>query len=249
VCGRYTNTLGPEEIVKHFRVEVPSESGTGRFDIAPTEEVLAIVSADGRPEARLLRWGLRTAWARGGRAGSALINARMETVACKPSFRRLIPSGSHRALQVADGYFEWLAPRRRGEARRPFLFQVDGGIPFAFAALWSREEADGGALESCVTLTCDAAPNRVACAIHHRMPVILADSTSQDAWLDRRLGASEALALCGALPSERLSVRPGDLAAYARGSQESLPISETRFGPSAPRDLVDHVPHLLAGEP
>jgi len=220
MCGRYTNTLGPEEIVRHFRVELSSESGTGRFNIAPTEEVLTIVAPDGPPEARLLRWGLHSTWMREGRQRSPLINARMETVASKPSFRDLIPGSSHRALQLADGYFEWLAPERRGMASRPFFFQVDGGIPFAFAALWSSTEIDGGTVASCVTLTCDAAPNHLASAIHARMPVILADQASQRAWLDRSLGAAQALALCGALPSERISVTAANPAVNRTGGRE-----------------------------
>ena len=56
-----------------------------------------------------------------------MINARMETVASSPAYRRLIPRGARRALQLADGYFEWLKPERRGEPRQPFHFQVDGG--------------------------------------------------------------------------------------------------------------------------
>ncbi len=72
-----------------------------------------------------------------------MINARIETVASKPAFRGLIPKASRRALQLADGYFEWLKPEKRSEPRQPFYFQVDGGIPFAFAALWTPAKIDG----------------------------------------------------------------------------------------------------------
>ncbi len=72
-----------------------------------------------------------------------MINARMETVATKPAYRDLIPKASRRALQLADGYFEWLKPEQRGEPRQPFYFQVDGGVPFAFAALWTPAKIDG----------------------------------------------------------------------------------------------------------
>jgi putative SOS response-associated peptidase YedK len=221
MCGRYTNTLGPEEIVRHFRIEVPGEAGTRRFNVAPTEDVMAIVAPDGQPQIRLLRWGLHPAWARNPpRTGASLINARMETVASKPSFRELIPHSSHRALQIADGYFEWLKQERRGLPSRPIFFQVDCGIPFAFAALWKSERIDGRLIESCTTLTCDSSPNRVASAIHDRMPVILADSSTQRAWLDRRLGAQEALALCGALPTGRISATPANPALNRTGGRD-----------------------------
>ena len=63
-----------------------------------------------------------------------MINARIETVTEKPAYRRLVPRGQRRALQLADGYYEWLKPEHRSQPRQPFHFQVDGGVPFAFAA-------------------------------------------------------------------------------------------------------------------
>ena len=75
-------------------------------------------------------------------------------------------------------------------------------------------------MHSVALLTCDSAPNRVAAAIHDRMPVILADREAQQAWLDPALGAEEALELCGALPSERLSARPANPAVNRAGEPE-----------------------------
>ena len=70
-----------------------------------------------------------------------MINARMETVTSKPAYRTPDPArAERRALQLADGYFEWLKPERRGEPRQPFFFQVDGGVPFAFAAAVDARE-------------------------------------------------------------------------------------------------------------
>jgi putative SOS response-associated peptidase YedK len=210
MCGRYTNTAGIEELNDRFKVPIQSEVGTHRFNIAPTEEVLAIVAPKGEPEARVLRWGLVSPWAPDLRSAYKMINARMETVTRRPAYRRLIPNGSRRALQVADGYFEWLKPEKRREPRQPFHFRVDGGIPFAFAALWTPAKLDGEWIASVSLLTCDASPNRVGAAIHDRMPVILADQEAQLAWLDPSLDAHEALAVCGALPSSRLAARPAN---------------------------------------
>ncbi len=217
MCGRYTNTAGPEELNDRFMVPIASQTGTRRFNIAPTEEVLAIIAPKGRPEAQLLRWGLIPPWANDLKGAAKMINARMETVAVKPAFRKLIPNASRRALQLADGYFEWLKPEKRSEPRQPFFFQVDGGVPFAFAALWTPAKLEGGWMQSVSLLTCDSSPNRVAGAIHDRMPVILADADAQQAWLDPALGAEDALALCGALPTARLSARPANPAVNKAG--------------------------------
>jgi putative SOS response-associated peptidase YedK len=221
VCGRYTNTAGPEELNDRFRVPISSDAGTRRFNIAPTEEVLAIVAPHGEPEARMLRWGLVPHWAKDLKGAAKMINARMETIVSKPAFRDLIPKGSRRALQLADGYFEWLKPEKRSEPRQPFFFQVDGGIPFAFAALWTPAKIDGSWVQSVTLMTCDSAPNRVAAAIHGRMPVILADRDAQQAWLDPALGADDALALCGPLPASRLSAQPANPAVNKAGELDA----------------------------
>jgi putative SOS response-associated peptidase YedK len=209
MCGRYTNTAGPEELNERFRVPIESAEGTRRYNVAPTEQVLTIVAAKGEREAELMRWGLVPSWATEIKP-PLMINARIETVTEKPAYRRLIGRGERRALQIADGYYEWLKPEHRSQPRQPFHFQVDHGVPFAFAALWTPAKVAGDWLHSITLLTCDSAPNRVAAAIHDRMPVILADEEAQRAWLDPSLDAEEALALCGPLPSERLSARPAN---------------------------------------
>lgn len=210
MCGRYTNTKSVQEIDEHFGVPIAGEQGTKRFNIAPTEEVLAITAPKGEPQAELLRWGLVPSWATDLSSSHRMINARVETVRTSPAYRRLIPRGARRALQIADGYFEWLKPERRGEPRQPFYFQVDGGRLFAFAAIWTPARVDGGWLHSVALLTCDSSPNRTAAAIHDRMPVVLADRETQLAWLDPALHAEEALELCRALPIDRLSATPAN---------------------------------------
>jgi putative SOS response-associated peptidase YedK len=209
MCGRYTNTAGPEELNERFHVPIESAEGTRRYNVAPTEQVLTIVAAKGEREAELMRWGLVPSWATEIKP-PLMINARIETVTEKPAYRRLIGRGERRALQIADGYYEWLKPEHRSQPRQPFHFLLDGGVPFAFAALWTPAKVAGEWLHSVTLLTCDSAPNPVAAAIHDRMPVILADDDARRAWLDPALDAEEALALCGPLPSERLSARPAN---------------------------------------
>lgn len=223
MCGRYTNTAGVQELNERFKMPFPGEAGTHRYNIAPTEEVLTIVAPKGEPRAELMRWGLIPSWSHDAAAGSKLINARIETVTTKPAYRRLVPRGARRALQIADGYYEWLKSERRGEPRQPFLFRVDGGTPFAFAALWTPAKVDGEWVHSVALLTCDSAPNRVAAAIHDRMPVILADADAQSAWLNPALDAEEALALCGPLPASRLSAAPANPALNKPGAAEEGP--------------------------
>lgn len=208
MCSRYSNTVGPEEIRKHFGISVSQELGTRVLNVVPAREVLAIVAPDGNPEAQLLRWGLIPPWATTASSGYKMTNARVESVAQQPAFRELIVTSSRRALQVADGYFEWLRTSKRGEPRQLFHFQVDKGAPFAFASLWTQANIEGAWVESITLLTCDSAPNDLIRPISKRMPVILADRVSQQAWLDPELDGADALALCEPLAADRMSSRP-----------------------------------------
>jgi putative SOS response-associated peptidase YedK len=181
--------------------------------------VLAIIAPNGPPQARLLRWGLVPAWAHDLKSGPLMINARIESVRSNAVYRNLIPRASRRALQIADGYYEWLKPENPRQPRQPFHFQIDGGAPFAFAALWTPAKIQGEWIASCTMLTCSSTCNPVVAAIHDRMPVILADPHVQRAWLDPDVGSEEALALCDPLPAERTTARPANPAVNKVGGE------------------------------
>ena len=225
MCGRYTNTKRPEEINDRLGLPVHAAeaAGTGRYNVAPTDPVLAVVLHDGHPMLRLLRWGLVPHWAKDLRGGAKMINARAETAATRPAYRSLLPTARRRALLLADGYFEWLKPERRDQPRQPFYFQVDGGELFAFAALWTPARIDGEWIASTAMLTCGVEGNPVAAAIHDRMPVILADRDTQQAWLDPALGADDVLQLCRPLAPSRLSAHPANPALNKPGAVEEGP--------------------------
>jgi putative SOS response-associated peptidase YedK len=58
MCGRYTNPAGVEGLNEHFGVPLKDDAGTKRFNIAPTEEVLALVAPREQVVPRLPSWGL-----------------------------------------------------------------------------------------------------------------------------------------------------------------------------------------------
>jgi len=89
MCGRYAQRTDAKRLAKEFKVaEVKA-----RYNIAPTQEVLAVrESPDGR-EATFFKWGLVPSWAKDASIGAKLINARSETVEEKPSFRDAFKNG------------------------------------------------------------------------------------------------------------------------------------------------------------
>jgi putative SOS response-associated peptidase YedK len=166
MCGRYAQRTDPKSLAKEFKAaEVPGVEP--RYNIAPTQDVLAVYeSPDGR-EMTFYKWGLVPSWAKDVSVGAKLINARSETVTEKPSFREAFKK--RRCIIPADGFYEW---RREGSRKQPYFFRMRDERPFGFAGLWERWEGEGGrAINSCAILTTEA--NDVLRPVHDRMPVIL----------------------------------------------------------------------------
>lgn len=166
LCGRYSLTASGKRLTAEFGVEELA-SWVPKYNIAPTQQVQALVDDDERLASVRLHWGLVPAWAKDRKIGSRLINARAETVAQKPSFRNALRKS--RCLILADGYYEWV---KQFTAKQPtYIFLQDGGV-FAFAGLreqWLDE--NNATYSSCTIITC--ASNSDIEPLHHRMPVIL----------------------------------------------------------------------------
>jgi len=206
----------PGALEQRFGVSVPFSEGTRRYNIAPTQQVVAIVLAkDGERVARPMRWGLIPPWATDAKLAYKMINARSETADEKPAYRRLIATATRRALLPADGFYEWLRPEDRKEPRIPFRFTRADGELFAIAGLWTparlgpASEGDEPEWIETVTILTTAANSLVA-RLHDRMPVILPDEASELAWLSPDLDAAAAKALCVPLAPELLSAAPAN---------------------------------------
>jgi putative SOS response-associated peptidase YedK len=187
MCGRFTLSASATDLVQQFELAgLPAWSP--RYNIAPTQEVLTVLKVPEAPDrqARLLRWGLIPPWAEGPAAASRMINARAETVATKPAFRRAFKE--RRCLLLADGFYEWQRQERR---KQPYYIRLRDSRPFAFAGLWERwAPQDGQPIDSCTIIT-TVANDRVR-PLHLRMPVILPPADC-DVWLDPSVQEAERL--------------------------------------------------------
>ena len=177
MCGRFSLGGSAATLLGHFNVQ-ESVSWIGRYNLAPSQEILTIVQPAGSArEARRMRWGLIPSWAKDPAIGNKLINARGETVATKPAFRHAIRE--RRCLILADAFYEWEAQGRR---KQPWCIRRKDGAPFAFAGLWEEwHDPEGRRVESCTIITTTA--TALIQRFHHRMPVILSPR-DYDLWLD-----------------------------------------------------------------
>ena len=176
MCGRYVLISNISELQGRFGFVMDSPAPLPRYNIAPTQSVLAVVN-DGQRRGEMMRWGLVPSWAKDVKVGAKMINAVGETSAAKPAFRSAFRR--RRCLVLADGFFEW---RREGKQRVPMYFRQKSGEPMAFAGLWESWQSPGGErIRSCAILT--TAANELMAPVHHRMPVILSAET-EPLWLD-----------------------------------------------------------------
>lgn len=168
LCGRYSLT-SPLESVRQVFGFLESPNLAPRYNIAPSQEVAVVrLGEDGLRHFATLRWGLVPSWAKDVSIGNRMINARAESVAEKPAFRRAF--SRRRCLVLADGFYEW---RSEAGGKQPYHIARQDGAPFAFAGLWEswRPPQHQAALESCTIVTTEAC--ETTRPIHHRMPVIL----------------------------------------------------------------------------
>ena len=201
MCGRYASSMDPEDIVEEFEIrtaDLPRLQAD--YNVAPTKEIYVVVERPPKGEARdehraerqvrAMTWGLVPSWAKDPKIGSRMINARMESVAEKPAYRRAFEK--RRAILPADGYYEWYVTDELTKAGKPkkqpfFIRPKDAGM-LAMAGLYelwrdpTKADDDPLRWKWTATVITTSATDDLG-RIHDRMPLMLPRS-SYDAWLD-----------------------------------------------------------------
>jgi putative SOS response-associated peptidase YedK len=235
MCGRFTATfVEPRAIAARFGVSesaIPAAT-LGRFNVCPTEQVLAVCAGSA---ARDLRWGLVPPWTRALGKGPEPINARAETLLAKRLFAPLVVCADGRCLVVADGWYEWLRPERPKGERVPFRYTVDGGAPFAFAGLWDECRVGGERIASVTVLT--TAANAVCAPVHDRMPCVLDSPEAEAAWLSPEVDADAALELLAPVAGERTAAAPANPAVNRAGVEGAELLTVPAPAPPAQLEL------------
>jgi putative SOS response-associated peptidase YedK len=179
MCGRFALYSSVDEIRQAFSVQQVEMDLKSSYNVAPTQQVAVVVNKDGVNHLQPMVWGLIPVWAKDASIGSKMINARAETLAQKPSFKR--PLATQRCLVVANGFFEW---QKTGPSRIPMFVRLRSGGPLGLAGLYDVWTSPSGEkITSCTIITTDA--NELVQSIHNRMPVILPQPEYQ-MWLDPR---------------------------------------------------------------
>lgn len=214
MCGRYVVKTDPASIAQELESGPATEQLQPDYNVAPTKKVYVVADRPPRTAEEgaqaatepgapahdvrsmlVARWGLVPSWAKDPSIGSRMINARAETVAQKPAFRRAF--AKRRCLLPADGYYEWYQPTgpeaplgKSGKPlKQPFYIHRTDDRPLAMAGLYewwhdpTRADDDPHAwLLTCTVITTSATDELGR--IHDRMPMVVA-AEDWAAWLDR----------------------------------------------------------------
>ncbi|MDQ3155473.1 MAG: SOS response-associated peptidase [Actinomycetota bacterium] len=186
MCGRYATTLTAASLNAEFEIDLANSFAELEpdYNVAPTKIAPIVVQrspkdADPYRELMQARWGLIPSWAKDPSIGSRMINARTETVAEKPAFKKAF--GKRRALIPADGYYEWYAGE--GKSKQPFFITPKDRSILSMAGLyefWKDPETDEWVISyTILTTTAEDALGQ----LHDRMPLIV-ERDCYTRWLD-----------------------------------------------------------------
>ncbi len=185
MCGRFSFVTDKPKIKKVFpNIKMEGDLRTS-YNIAPTQQAYVITN-DQPNNLQTMYWGLVPTWAKEGKPNGALINARMETILEKPSFRE--PFQMHRCLVPADSFYEW---RTLNGRKKPFRIAKMEDTLLVFAGIHSVWK---NMLKTFAILTTE--PNAEMAEIHTRMPVILRTQEEQLAWLSDKTPIETLISMC-----------------------------------------------------
>jgi len=200
MCGRFTQTRSKEELIRRFLIQKDCfGSYRPHYNVAPAKEVPVVLKKDLR-ELHPMRWGLVPSWAKDPAIGHHMINARLETLTEKMSFKMSFKW--RRCLVLADGFYEW---RVEDHSKTPYWIYLPDHQPFGFAGLWSHWSSQAGdSIHSCAIITADANPS--VRGLHDRMPVIVREA-DEEKWLDPNYDSEKDLLDLLARASEQAALK------------------------------------------
>ncbi|HKU37110.1 MAG TPA: SOS response-associated peptidase [Polyangiales bacterium] len=187
MCGRFVVTV-PDltELADEFGVQ-DNRAGLWlpHYNLAPTQLAPVITNEPQRALAQM-RFGLQPFWAKSNANNASMINARVETIATKPAYKKALVQ--RRCVIPVSGYYEW---QKVGTKKQPVYIHAKNGKLIPLSGVWERwTTRDGGVIESFAIVT--RAAEGFMRDIHDRMPLEV-PRDQLDLWLDPKEHSAEEL--------------------------------------------------------
>lgn len=186
MCGRFSFAVPQSEAEKEFFIDRVIKPYDVTYNASPGHFVPIVKKFSDETVLDTYKWGLIPHWSKDAEIGNRIINARVETISKKPSFKPAFYS--QRCLILADGFFEW---RKEGGEKIPYYFKLKSRNLFGFAGLYENwKSPEGDLIKSCTIITVEA--NRIVRDVHGRMPAIL-EKDNEKKWIDTEEKTKEKL--------------------------------------------------------
>ena len=174
MCGRYSFSKLASKKSEIQKLK-GADSVPISMNIAPTQ-VSAVITSDAPDTLQIMSWGLVPHWQKNLNEAKPLINARVEDIVEKPSFRKAIRQ--QRCIVPADSFYEW---RIEGKKRIPYrIFSAHNNLLW-MAGIWDIW-TDGIIRKSSFSIL-TTGPNLEMKSIHNRMPIFLNTQNDRNEWL------------------------------------------------------------------
>ena len=178
MCGRYVVTNSVSKTKKIVKKAIFVED-TQNFNAHPYQKLPIIKKYKNGNTLENMKWGIIPKWAKD-KNFKSLINARLETIDEKITFKNLIKK--FRCIAIADGFYEW---KRDNNDKKPFYFTRSDQRPLYIAGIFDGDY---------FCLITEKANEKIT-EIHHRQPVILEENDLND-YLNLENSGSEFLNDC-----------------------------------------------------
>jgi putative SOS response-associated peptidase YedK len=142
-----------------------------------------VIANNSKNEIQLFYWGLIPFWAKDPSIRKYTLNAKIETLKQKPSFKQSL---SKRCMILVDGFYEWKWLDPKGRSKQKHFICMPDKEAFALGGIWSKwvNALNNEILYTYSIVTTQA--NAFMSEIHNskkRMPLIL-NKNNERAWLD-----------------------------------------------------------------
>jgi len=220
MCGRSSLTKTEKELEDRFNATFYSDqlvqyNPLPNYNVAPSH-VIPIISNDDVIHFTAMRWGLIPSWAKDQKIGYKMINARIETLFEKSSFKMAV--AKRRCLVPADGFYEW---KKTAKGKQPYRIITKDQSIFSMAGLWDRwMSPEGQQILSFTIIT--QPPNNLMADIHDRMPAILTKE-QEHLWLADDIMPDQLVDMIEPYPDELMEAyRVSDRVGNVRNNSKDL---------------------------
>ena len=178
MCGRFALFSSKKKILDDLFIKKENINNfSANYNISPTQKSPILLNQKGQPIIKNMTWGLVPKWSNDIKIGPKLINARIETIDKKPSFKSLL--NQNRCIIISDGYYEW---KKSNEVSQPYYITSREKKLLLFAGLWTNKKLNTDNFKNSFTIITKPSNGEIT-KIHTRIPALL-NYENINAWID-----------------------------------------------------------------